>query len=311
MTPDDVTVVIPLYNKSASIARAIESVSRQKKPPKEIIVVDDGSTDDGASIVEGMQETHSLLRLISQENRGVSAARNRGVEHAGTEWVCFLDADDEWLPEFTTNLMHLAKEAPDADFYSLGFIIDENGVKFHQRVDLEESFLGIVPDFIKRYSRGYGIIHSSTACIHKPFFTDLGGFPEGESSGEDIYLWLHAALNGIAAFYNKTSAVIHRDPMLGKERRERTVSYHFRYFSDNLSAVPAEKRGDLKNFLLNNLFIKWSASKLDRNRWQRDQLRSICRKISLPHYFLLSFAELFPRSMFSAIQVWRQKGSLG
>ncbi|MGI6022871.1 MAG: glycosyltransferase family 2 protein, partial [Methanoculleus sp.] len=92
----EVSVVIPLYNKAPYIARALASVITQTCQGFEVIVIDDGSTDGGAEIVRRLDDTR--IRVIRQENRGVSAARNRGIESARTDFIAFLDADDEWMP---------------------------------------------------------------------------------------------------------------------------------------------------------------------------------------------------------------------
>ena len=92
-----VSVIIPLYNKSQYIARTLDSVLAQTFQDYEVIVVNDGSTDDGPRIVRQYRDPR--LRLVSQENRGLSGARNRGIAESRTDWVAFLDADDEWMPE--------------------------------------------------------------------------------------------------------------------------------------------------------------------------------------------------------------------
>ena len=89
-----ISVVIPAYNAEKYIGRAIDSVLGQSRVADEVIVVDDGSVDDTAAVVEGYGEK---VRLIRQENAGASVARNRGIEAASGEWIAFLDADDEWL----------------------------------------------------------------------------------------------------------------------------------------------------------------------------------------------------------------------
>ena len=90
-----ISVVIPCYNAAAFLRATIESILGQTQPVLEVIVVDDGSTDDSANIAESFGPP---VRVIRQPNQGESAARNRGIEAAGGEWVAFLDADDLWLP---------------------------------------------------------------------------------------------------------------------------------------------------------------------------------------------------------------------
>lgn len=91
-----ISVVIPLYNKEKSIAQSLQSVLNQSYTDFEIVVVDDGSTDKSVEIVEGIEDAR--LKLFKQPNAGPSKARNTGVGHASGEWIVFLDADDELLP---------------------------------------------------------------------------------------------------------------------------------------------------------------------------------------------------------------------
>ena len=91
-----ISVVIPAYNADKTIVRAIDSVLAQTRRADEVIVVDDGSTDETARRIK---RYGSQVRCIYQENAGPSVARNKGIEAANSEWIAFLDADDEWLPE--------------------------------------------------------------------------------------------------------------------------------------------------------------------------------------------------------------------
>ena len=92
-----ISVVIPLYNKEASIKQSLMSVLSQSYQDFEVVIVDDGSTDNSVAKVEEIQD--SRIRLIRQENGGPSKARNTGVKHARGEWIVLLDADDELLPD--------------------------------------------------------------------------------------------------------------------------------------------------------------------------------------------------------------------
>ena len=123
--PCDISVVIPLYNKAAEIGRAVRSVLAQTLPPREVIVVDDGSTDGGADVVERMAS--SVVRLVRQENRGVSAARNRGIAMASGRYVALLDGDDRWLPQYLEQVWRLIARYPDCGAYGTGFMVDTGG----------------------------------------------------------------------------------------------------------------------------------------------------------------------------------------
>ena len=106
-----ISVVIPLYNKERYIHRAVESVLSQKIAPDEVIIVDDGSTDGGAREVKKISDFR--IRLVQQSNSGECAARNRGIDEARNELVAFLDADDEWKPDFLAQIHRLMNNFPD------------------------------------------------------------------------------------------------------------------------------------------------------------------------------------------------------
>ena len=106
-----VSVVIPLYNKKNYIRRAIRSVMMQTIEDFEIIIIDDGSIDGSGDVVKTFLD--SRIRLIRQENQGVSVARNNGVSNSRADFIAFLDADDEWLPRQLEDLLRLRKKYPE------------------------------------------------------------------------------------------------------------------------------------------------------------------------------------------------------
>ena len=110
-----ISVIIPLYNKSKLVRRAIDSVLRQDYQDFEVVVVDDGSTDDSARYVRSYQD--SRIHYIYKENGGVSSARNFGFEKSQGEWIYFLDADDELLPGAFSAMMDAHDEHPECRFF--------------------------------------------------------------------------------------------------------------------------------------------------------------------------------------------------
>ena len=118
-----VSVIIPAFNAAKSIERALRSVALQTLPPSEVIVVDDGSSDDTTAVAKAMQDEfhETQLVVISQPNKGAGAARNRAVEAATELYVAFLDADDEWEVEFLHTIINLKKHFVGAAVFSTNY----------------------------------------------------------------------------------------------------------------------------------------------------------------------------------------------
>ena len=194
MRPEQISVVIPLWNKRTEVGAAIASVLAQTVAPLEIVVVDDGSTDGSDAVVEAF--TSPLVRLIRQPNAGVSAARNRAIREARGEWVALLDADDEWQPEFLEKISLLSLECPACMAFGTGFDIrDERGRL--TRGDTP-AVRGVVDYFAEAMQR-YVLIPSATV-LHRQTVIGLGGFPEGMRLGEDQYLWTKQARTASVGF---------------------------------------------------------------------------------------------------------------
>ena len=114
-----ISIVIPLYNKAHTIVKTLKTVFAQTYQYFEVIIVNDGSTDNGVQLIlEHFKDPR--IRIISQENAGVSAARNRGIEEAKGDWVAFLDADDEWLPGYLNEISILISEFPHLQMLGTG-----------------------------------------------------------------------------------------------------------------------------------------------------------------------------------------------
>ena len=189
----DISVVIPLYNKEKEIACTLRSVLAQTSQPLEIIVVDDGSTDGSAARVEEIGSP--LIRLIQQENRGVSAARNRAMQEACGEYAALLDGDDTWEPGYLAEIERLIAAYPGCGAYATSFNVDDG----HHLTPGDTPQTEGVVDFFTEALSHYVLIPSSTTLRRKPALS-LGGFPEGMRLGEDQYLWTKLARTSPVCF---------------------------------------------------------------------------------------------------------------
>ena len=194
----DISVVIPLYNKASDIYLTLSSVLVQTVRPREVIVIDDGSTDGSAEIVEQMITDEPHVRLIRQPNAGVSAARNRAIEMAQGEWVALLDGDDLWDPDYLKVVQQMIERWPECGAYGTGFFVED---KMRRIVGATPEKTGKV-DFFTESMQRYVLIPSATT-LRRDLVLRLGGFPEGMRMGEDQYLWTKIAREAEVAFFAK------------------------------------------------------------------------------------------------------------
>ncbi len=202
-------VVIPLYNKGPHIASTLDAVLAQTLPAAEIIVVDDGSTDNGPAVVQ--QYISRGVRLVRQSNQGVSVARNIGLQVAEPAYVAFLDADDQWEPNHLATLAELMTLCPTAALLSTGHVIRREGQLIHPRSGYALGWLGQVDDFFMAFSKGLSLVNSSTACVRKDALLAVGGFPVGMRRGEDVVAWMKLALRFPVAHAARVTAVFNQE----------------------------------------------------------------------------------------------------
>lgn len=175
---NNISVVIPLYNKADFVEKTLTSVLNQTTKPHEIIVVNDGSTDNGVEIVSSIDG----VILVNQKNGGVSSARNHGISIATGEYIAFLDADDEWHPTFIEEIDRLIKFDSNSPIYGTSFTINKSelgtGENKHEKID-----------YPTRYNRSGNPFSTSSIVVKRSVFKDIR-FPIGVTVGEDIYTWL-------------------------------------------------------------------------------------------------------------------------
>ena len=206
-----ISVVIPLYNKEKHIAHTIETVLNQTYRDFELVVINDGSTDKSAEIVSLINDER--VRLISKDNEGETATRNYGVKRAEGEYVAFIDADDEWMPHFLEEINSLIDSYPEASLFATALMVYErNGEEYKlEYPDLPADGARCLIDDYFKSSLFYSPISSSSVCVKKSAFEDLGGFKPGIKNGGDLDLWCRFALKYQIAYSSKPSAVYRRD----------------------------------------------------------------------------------------------------
>ncbi len=201
-----ITVVIPCYNGSAHIARAIRSVINQIYKNWRLIVVDDGSTDNSVEIIHGLKDPR--IKVIQQENKGVSAARNRGIKAARTEWVAFLDADDEWMPTYLQEIMGAASKFPDVVAIFTDYIITPPGMAGLAHLPKSPILIKDYFSFVLGHRRG---MWTSCSVAKKSVLEQLGGFPMGVTHGEDLDTWARLSWTGDLVCIPKALAIYNID----------------------------------------------------------------------------------------------------
>lgn len=200
------SVVIPVYNGRDHLAAALESLIDQTRRDFEIIVVDDGSTDDVGDLVQkiaaGLDPSGPAISLIRQDNAGVSAARNRGIAAARAEFVGFLDADDLWAPEKVARHLSLMSAQPSIELSFSGFdIIDAAGRNLFEGLTPHKGGLSLDTLMVRN------VIHTSTVIARREALAACGGFDTGLSNYEDFDLWLRIAARRPGNIYGITEAL--------------------------------------------------------------------------------------------------------
>ena len=178
----NISVVIPSYNRKDFLKRSIDSAINQTKKPIEIIVVDDGSTDGTETMIKS---DYDFVKFIKQKNKGVSAARNIGIEVSIGEWICFLDSDDEWKKDKLEKQINAMKSNPGYKFFHSNEIWIKNGIRINQKKK-HKKYGGYIFDKCLDMCR----ISPSSVMIDKTVFDEVGNFNENLVVCEDYELWL-------------------------------------------------------------------------------------------------------------------------
>lgn len=201
-----ISIVIPLYNKAANIKKTIESILAQDYQDYEVIIVNDGSTDNSVEVINNSFHDDRIT-IIHQENKGASAARNRGVEASRFTYLSFIDADDEWESEYLSKIVESINFFPKAEmFCTAGILKSEKGeVKYRAKKGLIDAIK--IVDFFKN---PYFYTNTSSVVVTKSVFEAAGKFPENLKSNEDVACLHRMALLTNVVYCGKPLSIYNR-----------------------------------------------------------------------------------------------------
>ena len=194
------SVVIPLYNKEHYIEATIQSVLSQTCTDYEVLVVDDGSVDHSLALARKFESDR--VRIIPQENQGVSVARNTGILNARGEYICFLDADDEWRPDYLATIDELTVKYPESAIFVTAYAVNMGNGKINYSTRLEPE-TGCLPSYWLTLAKGYDFVWTSATTMRRNTLMDAGLFKPGEKIGQDLDMWARVArINPRVAYSN-------------------------------------------------------------------------------------------------------------
>ena len=224
---DDInfSVVIPLYNKEQSIVNTLLSVLKQSYQNFEIVVIDDGSTDGSVDAVKTINDER--IRLIHQENQGVSAARNRGIKESKYEWVAFLDGDDLWGVNHLEEVVNMMNLFPHEKVYVTSF---EYSDKREMYKNERKSSVFKIDDYFKEAINEI-ILWTSIVVLKKECIEKVGGFNINLNRGEDLDLWARFAKNYSIIKSNKITAIYRVDAENRTNLSKKLKNTHVYYFN--------------------------------------------------------------------------------
>ncbi|MGC9293178.1 MAG: glycosyltransferase family 2 protein [Acidobacteriaceae bacterium] len=236
MTATTVAAVIPAYNAAHLLARCLESVLRQTVPVQEVWVVNDGSTDDTAAVLQRWQEKDSRIHAIHQRNGGAATARNAGIVAASSEWVAFLDADDTWMPEKLERMLAIRERGPQAVVLYHDAVLPD-GTRFLADKGPAEG------DVFDALLRSFFIL-PSTAMVRREVLVAEGMFQTNFRNTDDYDLWLRLGRKGRFLLRNEPLTYYERQPTSLSHNTLRTGENEIAIFTGLLASdlTPRQRR---------------------------------------------------------------------
>lgn len=276
-----ISVIMPLYNKAQFVEKAIRSALDNGPGVVEVIVIDDGSRDDGAKVVEAMAD--SRVKLIRKQNGGVSTARNVGLDLASGDWLAFLDSDDYWLPGYIDAVQSMIARYPQCGMVTTRYQFEDDEGK-RSSVDAawpfkETSEPTLIDDFYRMMSVGH-FCFTCSVVIRRDLIRREGlRFPVGEQMGEDLEVIFRAS-EAAPVVVDPRELVVYRDGnqgvRLSRGYLETLLLPFFQRLEERLASdqFPESLRAGAKTYLRSHMkFLLTYAARNGRRREGFELLR--------------------------------------
>lgn len=201
-----ISVIIPTFNSERYIIKTLDSVSDQTVLPYEIIVVDDGSTDDTIQVVENyMRQNHIMgdrINIYQQKNMGAGAARNRGVRESKGDWIAFLDSDDIWLPDKIEDTIKMIEAFPEYGMVTHDeYFVEENNIERKVYCNLHKNYDQRKNLFLQLFEGN--LFSTSCMTVKREAFLKAGGFDASLLSAQDYDMWIRLGKEEKVIFIEK------------------------------------------------------------------------------------------------------------
>jgi glycosyltransferase involved in cell wall biosynthesis len=207
-----ITIIVPLYNKVAEVGRALKSILTQTISEYELLIIDGGSTDGSLNVVEPYLQD-SRIRLLHQKSKGLPAGRNEAILEAKGDLIAFLDADDEWHPDFLETIIRLYTTYPGAGIYATAYercVIDFCKDNIVRGLPPERPWEGYIPSYFRMYvEAGYPPFCPCSVALDRHVFDKVGYFNPNTRVGEDVEMWVKVAFNCDIVFTTNICARYH------------------------------------------------------------------------------------------------------
>jgi len=241
------SIVIPVYNKENFVGKTLKSVLAQTYTDIEIILVNDGSTDNSETVIQSFQDDR--IRYFSKANEGVALARNFGIEKATSDFICFLDADDYWYPKFLETMKSTIEKLPEQKVFACAIEIETENKIFaaDYSIDKKEDFE--IVNFFDA-SQKECVLWTSSSVFHISVFEKAGQFDSHIKKGEDTELWIRIGLQYPIVFVWEILAQY----VFDKNSVSRNLTYFFEPYTFEKYALEENKNPKLKQYLDLNRF---------------------------------------------------------